>query len=221
MLMEMVLKILMMHVQMCIADKDDACPTVAGTKANKGCPDTDGDGVIDSKDKCPKKAGPVANGGCPWGDKDKDGVLDNVDKCPDVKGIASRQGCPEPKVVAPIVEEELKKLQEFARAIYFNSGKSTFKPGVTGKLDLIAGIMKEYPNANFSIEGHTDSAGASAPNQSLSDRRARAVLDYLGSHGVASSRLSSIGYGEDYPIADNSTRDGRAQNRRVEIKLRK
>jgi len=81
--------------------------------------------------------------------------------------------------------------------------------------------MKEYPKANFNIEGHTDSAGAAAPNQRLSDRRAKAVLDYLGSHGVSYSRLSSVGYGEDYPIADNSTRAGRAQNRRVEIKLRK
>ena len=204
-----------------IADAQDACPTVAGTKANNGCPDSDGDGVVDSKDKCPKEAGPAANNGCPWGDKDKDGVLDNVDKCPDVKGVASRQGCPEPKVVTPIKIEELKRLQEFARAIYFNSGKTTFKPGVAGKLDLIAGIMKEYPNANFNIEGHTDSAGASAPNQRLSDKRAKAVLTYLSTHGIAGARLSSIGYGEDYPIADNSTRDGRAQNRRVEIKLRK
>ena len=204
-----------------IADKDDACPTVAGTKANGGCPDSDGDGVIDSKDKCPKEAGPAANNGCPWGDKDKDGVLDNVDKCPEVAGIASQQGCPAPKPVAPIKQEKLKELQEFAKAIYFNSGKSTFRPGVTQKLDLIAAIMKEYPKANFNIEGHTDSAGAAAPNQRLSDRRAKAVLDYLGSHGVSYSRLSSVGYGEDYPIADNSTRAGRAQNRRVEIKLRK
>ena len=204
-----------------ITDAKDACPTVKGLKALNGCPDADGDGVADAKDKCPKEAGPAANGGCPWGDKDKDGILDNVDKCPDVPGIASQNGCPAPKPVSPIKEEELKRLQEFARAIYFNSGKSSFRPGVTEKLDMIAGIMKEYPNANFNIEGHTDSQGASASNQALSDRRAKAVLDYLGSHGVSYSRLSSVGYGEDYPIADNATREGRAQNRRVEIRLRK
>lgn len=202
-----------------IADKDDACPTVAGTKAMNGCPDTDGDGITDAKDKCPTEAGPAENDGCPWGDKDKDGVLDNVDKCPEIAGVASRQGCPEPK---PVITEEAKaKLDEFARAIYFNSGKTSFRPGVKGKLDLITAIMVEYKDANFNIEGHTDSAGAAKSNLRLSERRAKAVLNYLVGKGIASSRVSSVGYGEDYPIADNSTRGGRAQNRRVEIKLRK
>ncbi len=203
-----------------IADKDDACPTVAGTKAMNGCPDTDGDGIVDKDDKCPNEAGPSDNGGCPWGDKDNDGVKDNVDKCPEVAGVASREGCPEPK---PVIEKAAeKKINEFARAIYFNSGKSTFRPGVTGKLDLIASIMKEYPNANFNIEGHTDSQGRNTANQRLSEKRAKAVLDYLTTKGgVTSSRLTSVGLGEDYPIATNSTRAGRAQNRRVEINLKK
>ncbi|WP_299712573.1 OmpA family protein [uncultured Tenacibaculum sp.] len=203
-----------------IADKDDACPTEAGTKAMNGCPDSDGDGIADKNDNCPQEAGPAENKGCPWGDKDNDGVKDNVDKCPDVPGVASRQGCPEPKPV--ITEEAKKKLDEFARAIYFNSGRSSFRPGVTGKLDLIAGIMKEYPDANFNIEGHTDSQGAAKANQRLSQRRAKAVLDYLTSKGgVPAGRLSSVGLGEDYPIASNKTRAGRAQNRRVEINLKK
>ncbi|WP_420551791.1 OmpA family protein [Tenacibaculum aiptasiae] len=199
-----------------IADKDDACPTEKGTKANNGCPDADGDGVIDSKDKCPNTAGPAENGGCPWPDTDGDGVLDKDDKCPKVAGVASNNGCPE----VVIKEEAVKKLNDFARAIYFNSGRTTFRTGVTGKLDLIAGIMKEYPKANFSIQGHTDSQGRASTNMKLSQRRAKAVLDYLvGKAGVAANRLSSQGFGEDYPIADNKTRAGRAQNRRVEIKL--
>jgi len=177
--------------------------------------DTDKDGVLDKFDKCPKIKGPANNGGCPWGDADNDGILDNVDKCPQVKGIASREGCP-----APISDEAKAKLDKFARAIYFNSGRSTFRPGVADNLDRIAVIMKEYDTANFSIEGHTDSAGASASNKALSDKRAKAVLDYLASHGISSSRLSSAGYGEEYPIADNSTSDGRSENRRVEIKLK-
>lgn len=203
-----------------IADKDDACPTEAGTKAMNGCPDADGDGIANNKDKCPNEAGPAENGGCPWGDKDNDGVKDNVDKCPDVAGVASRQGCPEPK---PVITEEAKaKLNEFARAIYFNSGRSSFRPGVTGKLELIAKIMKEYPDANFNVEGHTDSAGKASSNLRLSERRAKAVVDYLvGRSGVPSNRLSSVGFGEDYPIATNKTRAGRAQNRRVEINLKK
>ena len=199
-----------------IADKDDACPTEAGTKALNGCPDADGDGVADNKDKCPNEAGPAENEGCPWPDTDGDGVLDKDDKCPNVAGVASNNGCPE----VVIKEEAVKQLNDFARAIYFNSGKSTFRPGVTEKLDMIAGIMKEYDKANFSIQGHTDSQGAAATNQRLSEARAKAVLDYLvAKGGVASSRLSSAGFGEDYPIADNKTKDGRAQNRRVEIKL--
>ena len=78
--------------------------------------------------------------------------------------------------------------------------------------------MNEYPNANFNIEGHTDSSGAAKTNQRLSEKRAKAVLDYLiNKGGVAASRLSSAGLGEDYPIATNKTRAGRAQNRRVEF----
>nr|WP_299032437.1 OmpA family protein [uncultured Tenacibaculum sp.] len=199
-----------------IADKDDACPTEKGTKANNGCPDADGDGVVDGKDKCPNTAGPAANNGCPWPDTDGDGVLDKDDKCPNEAGVASNNGCPE----VVIKEEAVKKLNEFARAIYFNSGKSTFRTGTAGKLDLIAGIMKEYPKANFSIQGHTDSSGSNSLNQRLSEKRAKAVLDYLITKGgIDSKRLTSAGFGEDYPIADNKTRAGRAENRRVEIKL--
>lgn len=202
-----------------IADKDDACPTEKGTKENNGCPDTDADGVVDGKDKCPKVAGPSENEGCPWPDSDGDGVLDKDDKCPKVAGVASNNGCPEVVVLTKAAE---KKLNDFARAIYFNSGRTTFKPGVTANLDRIASIMKEYPKANFSVQGHTDSQGKAANNLRLSETRAKAVLDYLATKaGISTSRLTSAGFGEDYPIADNKTRAGRAENRRVEIKLTK
>jgi outer membrane protein OmpA-like peptidoglycan-associated protein len=81
--------------------------------------------------------------------------------------------------------------------------------------------MKEYPSAAFVIEGHTDSQGRETTNQKLSDSRAAAVRDYLTTIGMEGSRLSSIGYGESRPIASNSTKAGRQQNRRVEISLRK
>lgn len=199
-----------------IADKDDACPNKAGLAALNGCPDADSDGIADKEDKCPNTAGPAANNGCPWPDTDGDGVLDKDDKCPNVKGVASNNGCPE----VVIKEEAVKKLENFAKAIYFNSGRTSFRPGVKGKLDLMAGIMNEYPKVNFSIEGHTDSQGREASNLRLSERRAKAVVDYLvGKAGISSNRLSSKGFGEAYPIASNKTRDGRAQNRRVEIKV--
>lgn len=77
-----------------IPDKDDACPTLAGSAALNGCPDQDGDGVIDPKDSCAQVAGPADNRGCPYPDRDKDGVIDKLDKCPDQAGPAENNGCP-------------------------------------------------------------------------------------------------------------------------------
>ena len=199
-----------------IADKDDACPTEKGTKANNGCPDSDGDGIVDGKDKCPAVAGPAANNGCPWPDTDGDGVLDKDDKCPTEAGVASNNGCP-----VIITKDAEEKLNVFAKAIFFNSARTTFKPGVTGKLKMITDIMKEYPKANFMVKGHTDSSGSASSNMRLSEKRAKAVLDYLVKAGISSSRLTSKGFGETEPIAKNNTRAGRAQNRRVEIELAK
>ncbi len=205
-----------------IADKDDACPEVKGLKANNGCPDADGDGVIDSKDKCKDVKGPAANDGCPWPDTDGDGILDKDDNCPKVKGVASNKGCPEVKeeVVVEVITAEAKaQLDAYAKTIYFNSNKSTFKGGVRPKLDAIYEIMVQFPNANFTIEGHTDSQGPAAYNQKLSQKRADAVRLYLIDKGLDASRLTSVGYGEDSPIDTNKTSKGRANNRRVEIKL--
>ena len=196
-----------------IADKDDACPTVAGPKELQGCPDGDGDGVADKDDKCPTVAGPKENGGCPWPDTDGDGVLDKDDLCPSVKGTAENRGCPE------VTEEVMKRLNEYARTILFNSGKATFKEETLPVLASMLSIFKEYPNASFSIEGHTDSDGSNALNQTLSENRAGAVKTFLVENGIAADRLTSIGFGETKPIVSNKTAKGKAQNRRVEVKL--
>ncbi len=196
-----------------IADKDDACPEVAGLKSLGGCPDADGDGITDKADKCPDVKGPKENGGCPWPDRDGDGVLDKDDKCPDVKGTAANNGCPE------VSDEVVKRLNDYAKTILFNSGKSTFQQQTYPVLQSIAGILKEYPSAKFSIEGHTDSDGKDAANQKLSEDRAAAVKNYLIENGIAASRLSSVGYGESKPIDTNKTKAGKANNRRVEVKL--
>lgn len=200
-----------------IVDIDDACPQVKGLPAFKGCPDTDGDGLTDKDDNCPTVAGPKDNRGCPWPDTDGDGVLDKDDACPTVFGVKEERGCPaKPKEV--ITQEAKAQLDSFAKAIYFNSGKDTFKPGVTEKLDQIAAIMKQHPEANFSIDGHTDSDGDEKMNQVLSEKRANAVKKYLESKGVT-GRLTAAGYGENRPIANNKTSEGKAENRRVEITL--
>ncbi|WP_334055924.1 OmpA family protein [Polaribacter sp. P097] len=198
-----------------VADKDDMCPDVKGTKANKGCPDTDGDGVVDKDDKCPTVAGPAANAGCPWPDTDGDGVLDKDDKCINEVGPASNNGCPE----EVITKEATEVINFTAKSILFNSGRATFKAGVTKQLDAIVDVMAKYPKATFSIGGHTDSSGSSSLNLRLSEKRAIAVRDYLVKNGVETTRLEAIGYGEGFPIDTNKTRAGRANNRRVEIKV--
>ncbi|WP_300570818.1 OmpA family protein, partial [Flavobacterium sp.] len=198
-----------------VADKNDDCPQVAGLVALRGCPDSDGDGVADNKDKCPTVAGPRDNGGCPWPDTDGDSVLDKDDKCPDVKGTVANNGCPE------VSEDVIKRLNDYAKTILFNSAKSTFQQQTYPVLQSIVAILKEYPSSNFSIEGHTDSDGKDAANQKLSEDRAAAVKNYLIENGVDASRLTSAGFGESMPIASNKTKAGKAQNRRVEVKLSK
>jgi len=198
-----------------VIDNDDKCPTVAGLKSLMGCPDADGDGVADVDDNCPNEAGPAANSGCPWPDTDGDGVLDKDDKCPNEAGEAELDGCPR-QAPSPAV---MKTLNDYAKTILFNTGKSSIKGESEQVVDNIIAILKEYPNSRFSIDGHTDSVGSKKTNQLLSERRANAVRDYLIANGIAADRLESKGYGEEKPIADNKTRDGRKSNRRVEVIL--
>lgn len=196
-----------------VADKDDACPNEAGLAALAGCPDADGDGVADKDDSCPNEAGPSENKGCPWPDTDGDGVLDKDDKCPEVAGTVANAGCPE------VTEEVQKQLNDYARTILFDTGKSSIKAESTSVMVDIITILKEYPNAKFTVEGHTDSVGSAKLNQSLSESRALSVKEFLVEKGIEEFRLSAVGYGEDKPMATNNTKTGRAQNRRVEINL--
>jgi len=198
-----------------VIDSKDACPNKKGTAANNGCPDTDGDGVVDKDDACPTEAGPASNKGCPELDADKDGVIDKEDDCPTVAGPASNKGCPE---VTPEVVQEL-KVQ--ARSVFFNSGKSSFKTGdaaTIASLDAIKEILRNYPNAKFSIEGHTDSTGSEKLNQKLSEDRANSVRNVLIENGINPANLTAVGFGEANPIATNKTKAGRAENRRTEIR---
>ncbi|MDG3582763.1 OmpA family protein [Galbibacter pacificus] len=194
-----------------VADPQDECPETPGLKELAGCPDSDGDGVADKDDQCPDVAGPAATNGCP--DKDGDGVLDKDDQCPETAGTVANNGCPE------LSEAVQKALNDYAKTILFDTGKSTIKTESAQVLTDIVGILNEYPNAKFSIDGHTDSTGSDSLNQRLSEERAGAVKVYLIEHGIDAGRLESHGYGETKPIASNSTRNGRAQNRRVEINL--
>ncbi|RZW57959.1 MAG: OmpA family protein [Flavobacteriaceae bacterium] len=199
-----------------VPDNADDCPNTPGLKSLAGCPDADGDGVKDGDDQCPNEAGPAANNGCPWPDSDGDGVLDKDDQCPNEAGTVANNGCPE---VNP-TEEVMATLNSYARTILFDTGKSSFKNETMPVLTAMTAIFKEYPNADFSIEGHTDSVGSSSSNKLLSERRANAVRDYLIANGINADRLTAVGLGEEYPIDNNKTRSGRKNNRRVEVKLK-
>src|SRR5690554_6540285 len=199
-----------------IPDREDACPDIFGLKEFNGCPDSDGDGIPDHLDECPNEAGPASNNGCPVpppADRDGDGVPDDVDECPDVAGPASNNGCPEVK------DEHIKQLNDYGKTILFNTGKSTFQNVSYSALDSMVEVMKQFPNAKFAVEGHTDSTGSDRINDPLSEYRANAVKDYLISKGIAANRLTAEGFGSKRPIDDNKTVAGRANNRRTEIKL--
>lgn len=104
-----------------------------------------------------------------------------------------------------------------ANGIRFDVNKATLKPESMGIINEIAALMKQHPEIKFSIEGHTDSDGDDAFNQTLSEQRAATVEAALKKLGIASERLSSKGWGESKPIDNNSTPEGKANNRRVEF----
>ncbi len=103
--------------------------------------------------------------------------------------------------------------------VTFDVDSSTLKPQFRSTLDQIAGSMNQYPNSLIDVYGHTDSTGSDQYNQALSERRASTVANYLVMQGVSAARIRSQGYGETMPIASNDTIEGRARNRRVEIKI--
>jgi outer membrane protein OmpA-like peptidoglycan-associated protein len=114
----------------------------------------------------------------------------------------------------------LKELNETGKAILyinFDSGKSTIKKESMPVVEQIIEMMKQAPDIKISVEGHTDSDGSNESNLKLSEARAKAVVEAITKGGINASRLSSAGFGEENPIADNSTSDGKAKNRRVEL----
>ena len=104
-----------------------------------------------------------------------------------------------------------------ANGIKFDSGKATLKPESMGIINEIVKLMKQHPEIKFSIEGHTDSDGDTGFNQNLSEQRSKTVMNELIEQGIDSERMVSKGFGEDKPVADNSTPEGKANNRRVEF----
>ncbi len=110
-------------------------------------------------------------------------------------------------------------LVNLPNGVTFDTDSTVIKPTFRDTLDRVAQSMVQYPNSLIDVYGHTDSTGSDAYNQQLSERRAQAVAAYLSSRGVAASRIRSQGFGETQPVASNETEEGRAANRRVEIKI--
>ena len=131
---------------------------------------------------------------------------------------------PEPAVVEE-VEEEVVVVEEVVlekivlRGINFDFDKSDIKPEFVPVLDEAVEILKERPDTNVIIEGHTDWTGTEKYNQGLSERRAASVCNYLVEKGISQNSLETVGYGEADPIADNHTQEGRSMNRRVVFKI--
>jgi outer membrane protein OmpA-like peptidoglycan-associated protein len=214
-----------------IKDKKDKCPDEAedkdGHDDKDGCPDgdNDGDGIEDADDACPTEPEDEDDfqddDGCPDEDNDTDGVPDDKDKCPDEKEVYNDfeddDGCPdEGEALLQVTESQLEIIEKINFG--FNSdeivGDKSFKV-----LGTIIKIMNANPKWKLKIEGHTDNKGDRDYNLDLSQRRADAVKKYLVDHGIDEKRLKTKGYGPDKPIADNDTKKGRAQNRRVEFHI--
>jgi outer membrane protein OmpA-like peptidoglycan-associated protein len=208
-----------------VADGGDKCPnTQPGCVVDSdGCPgDEDADGVCDGLDRCAHtvKGCRVDSRGCAM-DADNDGVCDGLDQCPGTpKGVpVDAKGCPPtpPPPPAPTYIPEPKKELVLDR-VYFETDSAKLKPESADTLDRVAKSLKDFPDVKIEVAGHTDNTGSDAHNMKLSDARATSVMNYLISHGVNPASLSAKGYGKSEPVADNKTKEGRAQNRRVGLR---
>ncbi len=195
-----------------VINDDDQCPTTPPGRVvdATGCQlDGDGDGVVDADDRCPETPAGVAvdaNGCAP--DSDGDGVPDYRDDCPDSEAGAKvdDKGC----------YVELEEEVTIDMNIEFDTDKADIRPDHAPELSRAVNFLRQYPTTNAVIEGHTDSDGSANYNQSLSERRAKAVYDYLvGEASINAGRLEWTGFGETQPIASNDTEEGKQRNRRV------
>lgn len=190
----------------------DQCPnTPIGVAVDRvGCSlDSDMDGVTTGQDRCPaSRAGAdVDIYGCE-NDEDNDGVVDHRDDCLGTRAGARTdvKGC------------EIKDIISLP-GVSFETGSDALLPGIEYLLQAAADTLKKHPDLQIEVAGHSDNTGDANMNIGLSMRRAKTVRNFLIRYGVEESRLTFKGYGDAQPIADNSTAEGRATNRRVELRL--
>ncbi len=184
--------------------------------------DSDNDGVIDELDQCPGTAAGVRVGtrGCAL-DSDGDGVADGLDRCPATPAgtEVDATGC---AVVVEVIVEPIPEPQPVCNISRVLNGVEfhTGSDNLTAKAKTVLSALVPELSMNsgqIQVQGHTDSQGSEAFNQTLSEKRARSVANYLISQGIDAYRINSIGFGESMPIDTNATAAGRANNRRVEL----
>jgi outer membrane protein OmpA-like peptidoglycan-associated protein len=212
-----------------ILDKVDACPLepedTDDFEDENGCPDPDNDkdGILDTDDSCPLEPEDTDDfedqDGCVDPDNDKDGILDRDDECvmepEDLDGFEDENGCPE--AGGGKVKVTCEKI-DLGESVYFDTNKDVIQSRSFELLDQVVSVLNSAKHIKrVRVEGHTDSQGSDKKNLELSKRRAASVMRYLTEHGVDQARLESEGFGETKPIDDNKTKDGRANNRRVEL----
>jgi outer membrane protein OmpA-like peptidoglycan-associated protein len=150
-------------------------------------------------------------------DADADTVPDDADCCPNQKetldGFEDDDGCPD------AIPAELAALEGRLNGVSFESGAATLSPASHTTLDRVATILNRYPSVRIIISGHTYARGDENANSALSLQRAEAVSAYLQQKGIRPYRLLTLGVGSANPVADNSSPRGRAQNRRIELKI--
>jgi outer membrane protein OmpA-like peptidoglycan-associated protein len=222
-----------------IPDSKDRCPNDAqGADGKDGCPnlDKDNDGVPDAIDKCQTdpedRDGFEDEDGCPEADNDKDGICDpwvaekglsakyagichGSDKCPGapetVNNFEDDDGCPDKFEVKEVVKTMVLK------GVNFKTGSAELTSESFRVLDDVVAEIKNNKDIQFEVAGHTDSRGNPTKNQMLSQARAQTVANYFISKGIEPSRLKVIGYGSSRPLSTNTSAEGRALNRRVEL----
>ena len=189
-----------------VIDDKDYCPdTARGVDVDAmGCPlDSDGDGVYDYEDQCPgTPAGTEVDAkGCPL-DTDGDGVLDSDDLCPDTPTGAkvTAEGC------------------WILTGVNFDTGKWDIRPEARAILDEVVVVLKNNSGLKVQVQGHTDNVGSASYNKQLSENRAKSVRQYFIDKGVEPGRLQAAGFGLSRPMYSNDTKEGRAKNRRVQLK---
>jgi outer membrane protein OmpA-like peptidoglycan-associated protein len=210
-----------------VPDRRDRCPDTPKTAAAdaNGCTiavvderDSDGDSVPDKRDRCPDtpKGTPADANGCPIAviddrDSDGDGVPNTRDICPDTQKneTADAKGCP------ILFHKGARSV--ILRGVTFQTGRAVLTPAAREILRDVASQLVENPQYKVQISGHTDATGTRAKNLRLSLARARTVETFLVANGVPYTQVSAKGFGPDVPIAPNSTAEGRAKNRRVEL----